>query len=491
MIETKTVLGLREALAHHASADRTAFFADGGAMSYAAFSALVALYAAGSRDIAKGAFVGILAPRGIEAIAAFLGLMVAGACPCFMEPRVSPDATADRMDSVGMTLLLIDGAIGDTGAPAAEGLVRPLASIRATHPNVAPAQMLSPDDRAMMLFTSGSTGRPKGVVLSHGNLACNAQGVIARTKLSPDDRLLHVMPLHHTNGINNQVIAALLSGASIILEDKFVAERIPDLIDAHAATIMTGVPTIYARLLPHVVGRSFPSLRFLRCGSAPITRELHVEIESAFGVPLIVSYGLSEATCTSLMNPPEARRIGTVGTPLAGQTVRLLAADSTREVEDGHDGEICIRGPSLMLGYVGAPDPFDAGWLRTGDLGRFDADGYLEITGRIKDVIIRGGENISPQLVENALAGHPDVVACCVVGAPHPEWGEVAIAFVVPRAGVDTDLSQSLSSRIMAILPKAYVPHAFRTVTALPENGVGKIDRKALRAVIAAEGIHA
>lgn len=342
----------------------------------------------------------------------------------------------------------------------------------------------------MMLFTSGSTGRPKGVVLSHGNLACNAAGVIARTGLTPADRLLHVMPLHHTNGINNQIIAPLLAGALIVLEERFIAERVPDLLDDQAITIMTGVPTIYARLLPHIGGRRFASLRFLRCGSAPITPDLHEQIEQAFGVPLVVSYGLSEATCTSLMNPPEARRIGTVGTPLEGQSVKLLAPDALREVAEGQDGEICIAGPSLMLGYVGAPDPFDGGFLRTGDLGRFDADGYLTITGRIKDVIIRGGENISPQLVENALAG-PEIAACCVVGAAHPEWGEVAVAFVVPNGKSDDHLFEILAARVSAVLPRAYVPHEFRTVVSLPENGVGKVDRKALKAALAAEGIGA
>ena len=196
---------------------------------------------------------------------------------------------------------------------------------------------------------------------------------------------------------------------------------------------MTGVPTIYARMLPHLTpGERFPSLRFLRCGSAPITPTLHQQIEEAFGVPLVVSYGLSEATCTSTMNPPDGRRIGTIGTVLAGQDVRLFDPVTNTEVAQGGEGEIRIGGPALMAGYLGsAEQPIVDGWLRTGDLGRFDEDGFLTITGRIKDVIIRGGENISPALIERHLATHPTVRDCCVVGAPDADLGEVPVAFVV------------------------------------------------------------
>jgi len=346
---------------------------------------------------------------------------------------------------------------------------------------------LGPADFAMMQFTSGSTGHPKGVLLTHGNLLCNARGVLAHTGITPADRLLHVMPLHHTNGINNQLVAPFIAGATVVLAAKFRAEEVRAQIHEHGITYMTGVPTMYSRILPHLGGRArLGSLRFLRCGSAPITVALHEQIEAAFGVPLVVSYGLSEATCTSTMNPPAARRVGSVGTVLEGQQVRLFSPGTAEEVPPGSEGEIRIAGPCLMARYIGADSeqPIRDGWLSTGDLGRFDADGYLWITGRIKDVIIRGGENLSPQLIESILVGHPAVRACCVVGGPHADLGEVPVAFVTlhhGRQAADEELKALVEERLSRI----YVPAEIRFVDALPENSVGKVDRKALRRVLA------
>ena len=207
----------------------------------------------------------------------------------------------------------------------------------------------------MILFTSGSTGEPKAIVLSHSNLLCNAEGIIRHTDITPEDRLLHVMPLHHTNGINNQLIAPLMAGATVVLIEKFKAERFIDQVRTFAPTYVTGVPTMYLRALPHVPARErFRSLRFLRCGSAPIHRTLHEQIEESFGVPLSVSYGLSEATCTSTINPPEACKIGTVGTVLSGQRVKLFSPGTSKEVMAQAEGEVCIAGPAVMKGYIPA-----------------------------------------------------------------------------------------------------------------------------------------
>jgi acyl-CoA synthetase (AMP-forming)/AMP-acid ligase II len=185
------------------------------------------------------------------------------------------------------------------------------------------------------------------------------------------------------------------------------------------------------------------------------------------------------------MNPPYARGIGTVGTVLEGQQVRLFKPGTTEEVAKDGEGEICISGPCLMHGYIGAgsEQPVADGWLRTGDLGRFDPDGYLAITGRIKDVIIRGGENLSPQLIEGILVEHPAVHACCVVGGPHADLGEVPVAFVALRRGEharEEDLKQLVGERLSRI----YIPDQIRFLDALPENSVGKVDRKALRQLL-------
>ena len=334
----------------------------------------------------------------------------------------------------------------------------------------------------MVQLTSGSTGEARGVVLTHGNLLCNARGVVARTGITPADRLLHLMPLHHTNGVNNQLIAPFLAGAAVVLADRFRAEAVEDQIAEHGVTYLTGVPTMYSRMLPHLRDPDRRrSLRFLRCGSAPISESLRRRIEAAFELPLVVSYGLSEATCTSTMNPPGARRIGSVGTVLAGQQVRLQRPGTGETVPVGAEGEVCIAGEAVMKGYADGTSPaaLRDGWLRTGDLGRFDADGYLFITGRLKDVIVRGGENLSPRAIEDALEQHPAVESCCVVGEPHADLGEVAVAFVQPRPGAAPGAGE-LRALVAGRLSTAHVPARIQLVDALPENAVGKVDRAAL-----------
>jgi acyl-CoA synthetase (AMP-forming)/AMP-acid ligase II len=459
---------LRAAIAGHAREGRTAVVLADRSIGYAELGERIDAFAGAARahGVARGELVGVDLPRGVDAVAMFFGLMQAGACACFIEPRLSPEAVAERMAAVGMA--------------------RRIDAAQAAGWRHAPAfidEGLAPDDLAMMQFTSGSTGRPKGVLLTHGNLLCNAEGIIAHTGLGPGDRLLHVMPLHHTNGVNNQLVAPFIAGASVALVERFRAEEAAGHIARFAPTYMTGVPTMYSRMLPHLgdTGR-LASLRFLRCGSAPITEALHRQIEAAFGVPLVVSYGLSEATCTSTMNPPGARRVGTVGTVLAGQQVALFQPGCVAPVPSGGEGEICIGGPALMKGYLGAGDeqPIRDGWLRTGDLGRFDAEGYLAITGRIKDVIIRGGENLSPQLIEGVLAQHAAVKACCVVGRSDADLGEVPVAFVALRDGC-TAAPAELQGLVGERLARMYVPAEIRFVDALPENSVGKVDRKALR----------
>jgi acyl-CoA synthetase (AMP-forming)/AMP-acid ligase II len=486
-MKTSASARLREAIARHAAAGRTAMVGRFDPVSYDMLGERIDGFAAAALKwgVGRGELVGIATARNADAVALFLGLMQAGACPCVMEPRLAPDVALARMRSVGMKRLVVDRDNAALGAQvAAAGMAVGLAEMKIGVARRKPrSPALASEDLAMMQFTSGSTGQPKGVLLTHGNLLCNAEGVIAHTRLTPADRLLHVMPLHHTNGINNQIVAPFIAGASVVLVERFRAEEIEGLVAEFKPTYITGVPTMYSRVLPHLTDRrKRASLRFLRCGSAPITPELHRQIEDAFGVPLVVSYGLSEATCTSTMNPPGTRRVGTVGTVLSGQRVALMRPGTLDEVAPLAEGEICISGPCLMKGYVGAgaEQPIRNGWLRTGDLGRFDADGYLSITGRIKDVIIRGGENVSPQMIEGVIVEHRGVRACCVVGGPHADLGEVPVAFVTLRAGARVEEAE-IKSLVAARLSRMYVPDSVRFVESLPENSLGKIDRKALR----------
>jgi acyl-CoA synthetase (AMP-forming)/AMP-acid ligase II len=461
-----------------------------GTLTYGEMADTVARAAGWLRrhGVHRGDFIGLAMARSRDQVLAILAALAAGACPCPLEPRLPEEETRRRIAAVGLRWLVHDDAHGATAA--ASGLPRDARldwGGRDSSEDPVWDDALAPGDPALLLFTSGSTGHPKGVLINHRGLLCNARGVAAHTGLRPDDRLLHVMPLHHTNAINNQLLAPFHAGACVALGGRFRAEDMPGLLQQYAPTIITGVPTMYARMIElRFDPASLARLRFARCGSAPITEALHRRIEDFLGCPLIVSYGLSEATCTSTMNPPHARRIGTVGTVLPGQRVFLRRPDGS-VAPPGAEGEICIAGDNLMTGYIGTTDRAALdGVLRTGDLGRFDEDGYLSITGRIKDVIIRGGENISPSLIERALAAVPGVAACAVVGGPHADLGEVPVAFVVGRDGEVLDETR-LRAEMLQALGRIYVPERFIAVAALPENAVGKVDRNALAARLRAQ----
>lgn len=472
-----------------AHAGAIALLGDDRQVGYAELYAEVGRYAGRLRaaGLRRSERIAIAMERSVDMVVALLAVLAAGACPCVLEPKLGREEASRRFAMTGMRKVIVASAhAGDpvlSSLPAVEVLC---------WANLPQAQSywafdIEPDAPGFLLFTSGSSGKPKGVLQSHRGLLANALGVAAHTGLSPSDRLLHVMPLYHTNGVNNQILAPLLAGCSVALAGRFKAEQMPELFTQYRPTITTGVPTMYARMLPVDFSKdSLASLRMLRCGSAPITVELHQKVEKKFGKPLVLSYGLSEATCTSTINPPAHRKIGSVGTVLAGQQVFLVDGRGEPVDEPGRDGEICISGPSLMLGYVeegsgGEPRPMEH-VLRSGDLGRFDSDGYLYITGRIKEVIIRGGENLSPTLIESALCKVPGVHAACVVGRPDPEFGEVPWAFIVRSDDRDDApvRDAELGAAVEAELSRIHKPAGYSYIDRIPENSIGKVDRKAL-----------
>lgn len=465
-------------------------------LSYSALHAGVGalsgrLRAAGVRE---GDRVALTMERSAGLALAMLAVMACGACPCPLEPQLGAEETARRYRVARIDWTLADEAHrGEASLAHVRGVsLLDIGSLPPAQPYWARA--LPPDAHGFLLFTSGSSGKPKGVLQNHRGMLANATGVARHTGLSPADRLLHVMPLYHTNGVNNQLLAPLLAGATVVLADRFRAESMPALMARHRPTIVTGVPTMYSRMLAcDFPPQGLERLRMLRCGSAPITEELHRRIEAKFGIPLVVSYGLSEATCTSTMNPPSRRKVGSVGTPLAGQTVFLRGPGGERITAPGQDGEVCIAGPVLMTGYLdeasgGQARPMEP-VLGSGDLGRFDDEGYLFITGRIKDVIIRGGENLSPHLIEEAITAVPGVLACCVVGRAHADLGEVPVAFVVrqPSSLGSAVTAPVLGAAVLARLSRIHQPEQYFFVDALPENSVGKVDRKRLAASLACQ----
>ena len=344
-----------------------------------------------------------------------------------------------------------------------------------------------PSGLALLIYTSGTTGTPKGVMLDHANIDAMARMGREALALGPTDRCLLILPLFHVNGILVSVLMPLLAGASVVIADRFDPATFFDVIEAERPTYVSAVPTILNMLtaLPDEVRPDTSSLRFGICGAAPAPASLLARFEDRFGFPIIEGYGLSEGTCATTLNPIAGpRRPGTVGIPFPGQEVRILG-ESGAELPVGADGEVVVRGPNVMRGYLGRPEETALtvvdGWLHTGDVGHLDADGYLTLVGRSKDLIIRGGENIYPKEIEDVLTGDPAVLEAAVVGVPDERWGEVVVAYVQARPDQTID-TEVLATRCAASLSGYKRPTRILVIDAIPKNAVGKIDKRSLRA---------
>ncbi|MCX5257564.1 AMP-binding protein [Streptomyces canus] len=354
-----------------------------------------------------------------------------------------------------------------------------------TEPDQAP--LLDPATLALLIYTSGTTGVPKGVMLDHANIDAMVEMGRRALEVGPTDRCLLILPLFHVNGIVVSVLLPLLVGASVVIAGRFDPRTFFDVVERERPTFFSAVPTIYSMLaaLPDDVRPDTSSLRFGVCGAAPASAELLTRFEARYGFPLVEGYGLSEGTCGSTINPVAGpRRAGTVGLPFPGQEIRIVDADGS-EAAPGMDGEVVVRGPNVMRGYLGRPDETARvivdGWLHTGDVGHLDAEGCLTLVGRTKDMIIRGGENIYPKEIEDVLARDPAVLEAAVIGVPDEKWGEVVVACVQPRPGWTVDLS-ALKALCERSLTGYKRPTAFLVVEAIPKNAVGKIDKASLRA---------
>ena len=330
-----------------------------------------------------------------------------------------------------------------------------------------------PETPALIGYTSGTTGAPKGAVLSHANLLAGAESVAIAWRWSPSDRLVLALPLFHVHGLCVGLHGTLLAGASAVLLPRFGVDAVLDAADAHDASLFFGVPTMYHRFAGSPRARELAGLRLCVSGSAPLPAELHRALAERGGQRVLERYGMTE-TLMNVSNPYDGeRRPGSVGFPLPGVELRLA---------DGDDGEILLRGPNVFAGYWERPEAtaesFADGWFRTGDLGSFDADGYLRILGRLKELIITGGLNVYPREVEDVLLSHDGVAEVAVVGAPSEEWGELVTAFIV--AAGDRPTERALLEFAAERLASFKRPRAIHFVDSLPRNALGKVLKQEL-----------
>ena len=341
-----------------------------------------------------------------------------------------------------------------------------------------------PDDLAAILYTSGTTGRSKGAMLTHRALASNAQTLKDIWHFSADDVLIHALPIFHTHGLFVATNITLLAGSSCIFMSKFDADDIlgymPD------ATVLMGVPTFYVRLLEtEGLGKASVNMRLFVSGSAPLLAETHDRWRDVTGHAILERYGMTE-TNMNTSNPYDGdRRAGTVGLPLPGVEVIVTDPATGAPLPQGEIGVLEVRGPNVFAGYWKMPDKTaeelrDNGFFITGDLGRIDADGYVHIVGRGKDLIISGGYNIYPKEIELVIDDLPGVVESAVIGVPHKDFGEAVVAVIVAQDGVEIS-AKDVFNMIKDNLARFKQPKSIEFVQALPRNAMGKVQKNVLR----------
>ena len=341
------------------------------------------------------------------------------------------------------------------------------------------------DDLAAFLYTSGTTGRSKGAMLTHANLLSNAQVLASEWRFGPGDVLLHALPIFHTHGLFVASNIALLSGSAMIFLPGFDLDEILRLMPR--ATTMMGVPTFYTRLLGDArFTRDLTAhMRLFVSGSAPLLAETHVAFEDRTGHRILERYGMTE-TNMNTSNPYDGeRRAGTVGMPLPGVELKITDPGTGATLPQGETGMIEVRGPNVFKGYWQMPEKTreelrEDGFFITGDLGMIDADGYVHIVGRQKDLIITGGFNVYPKEIELILDDQPGVLESAVVGVPHPDFGEAVLGVIVAQPGAAPDLG-AIDAALRASLARFKQPKALELVDSLPRNTMGKVQKNELR----------
>jgi acyl-CoA synthetase (AMP-forming)/AMP-acid ligase II len=451
-----------------------------------------------SMGIGRGDRVATYLTNGLPAIVSFLAASVAGtAAP--LNPGYREDEVSFYLDDTSAKVLLCPAdAVGALKAAETRGV--PVFALETDGtgyvrivgaPSGRTAGAPSPDDVALILHTSGSTGRPKRVPIKHGNMAASTHNITAHYGLSPADVSFCAMPLFHVHGLVASTLSTLLSGGTVVVPAKFNPLSFWRTVRDTGATWYSAVPTIHNLLLARA-GEGRPAgaegLRFIRSCSAPLAPATMEKMERIFGVPVLEAYGMTEAShqMSSNPQPPLARKAGSVG-PGTGVKIGIMD-EAGNLLRQGERGEVAIQGPNVVSGYENNPEAnekaFVHGWFRTGDQGFLDEDGYLTLTGRLKEMINRGGEKIGPREIDEVLLSHPSIAEAVAFGVPHPGWGEEVAAAVVLKEGAD-----SAEPAILAFcrerLADFKCPKKIYITSAIPRTATGKIQRGAVAKALA------
>jgi len=453
-----------------------------------------------ARGLAPGAHVSLVMGNGLQTIRLLLGALYGGWCVNPVNLLAQPEQMRYVLDHSDAQLVCVAPDWEERVRALLAGIERRIDVLvvdpdAAALPGEAEVHTVPPTPRAdalaLLMYTSGTTGKPKGVMLTQANLAANAQAISTEHRLGSDDRVAAVLPLYHINAFAVTMLAPLAHGGSLAMPPKFSAKAFWELVAAQRCTWINVVPTIISYLLE---GETPPRdvlarVRFCRSASAALPPEHHRAFEAKFGVGIIETMGLTETVAPAFSNPlePTQRKVGSVGRA-SGCEARVVNAAAESQ-PDGTVGEVLIRGPQVMAGYYKNDEATAAAfypgrWLRTGDLGYRDADGFFFITGRIKELIIKGGENIAPREIDEALLKHPAVLDAAAVGIPDRHYGQEIMACVIVREGAHCS-EDELRDFCDRELGRYKTPKLIRFVAELPRGPSGKVQRLKLLELIA------
>ena len=447
-----------------------------------------------AEGVRPGDRVALMLPNVPEFVVLYYGVLRAGGVVVPMNPLLKTREAEYHLTDSGAVRLFEwhqapgEGAQGAAAAGVRHTAVEPAAFAQALagHEPLPGVARTADDDVAVLLYTSGTTGRPKGATLTHGGLRHNTEvNTVHVQRMTPEDVVVGCLPLFHIFGQICTMSVAVRAGASLTLIPRFEPQAVLDAIARDGATVFEGVPTMYAALLQHPAGADVSTLRMCVSGGASLPVEILHGFERRFGCAVLEGFGMSETSPVVTFNHPDRpRKAGSIGTPIQDVEVRLLD-DKGQDVAPGEVGELAVRGPNVMKGYWNRPEETAAaipdGWLRSGDLARQDEDGYLYIVDRKKDMIIRGGYNVYPREIEEALHEHPAVALAAVVGVPHAHLGEEIAAAVVLRPGAHAtpdELREFVKDRVAAYK----YPREVWLMDSLPTGPSGKILKREITA---------
>lgn len=434
---------------------------------------------------ARGERVATLLGNSIEACVAAYGVLAAGAQHVPLNPLYSPRELDLILRDAAPRVMIVDAALEATVAPLIDV---PIISVGQGTPGLTLADFPDPESLALLQYTGGTTGRPKGVNLTHRAIATN---VWQREGLLPTrqgERILCMMPVSHSYGMAMGLFLAAYCAGTLVVLAKYVPEDVLAAVEAERITIFPGSPTVFVGLMAHprFAATSWKSVHTCYSGASALAEETLRRWREAVGAPVYEGYGQTEAGPVLSFNPVRGPvKSGSVGIPVPQTEIQIVDVESgTRILGCGERGEVRARGPQIMQGYRNLPEEtartLRGGWLYTGDIGELDADGYLFIRDRKKDMLIVGGYNVYPRELEEVLAMHPAVLEAAVVGVRDEYRGELPVAYVALRPGLRAS-EEELSAHCRANLARYKVPARIRIVEALPKTSVAKIDKNALR----------